>query len=116
MCLSSSSFFSKREQRSWSVVVDVGNNNFFRSFPHRTVSKTVVGRGPWFHFRLRNLRDYDIEIEGLKRETLKAQEEHEGLVAIRDRLESSRAFVEEQLAKTKVRDLHRCVKNASLHV
>lgn len=47
-------------------------------------------------------RDYDIEIEGLKRETLKAQEEHEGLVAIRDRHESDRAFVEEQLAKTKV--------------
>ena len=47
-------------------------------------------------------RDYDIEIEGLKRETLRAQEEHEGLVAIRDRLESSRVFVEEQLAKTKV--------------
>lgn len=47
-------------------------------------------------------RDYDIEIEGLKRETLKAQEEHEGLIAVRDRLESGRAFVEEQLAKTKV--------------
>ncbi|CBJ31769.1 conserved unknown protein [Ectocarpus siliculosus] len=46
-------------------------------------------------------RDYDIEIEGLKRETLKAQEEHEGLIAVRDRLESGRAFVEEQLAKTK---------------
>eukprot|EP00904_Undaria_pinnatifida_P003878 jgi/Undpi1/13491/HiC_scaffold_8.g03150.m1 len=46
-------------------------------------------------------RDYDIEIEGLKRETLRAQEEHEGLIAIRDRLESSRVFVEEQLAKTK---------------
>ncbi|CAM9746251.1 unnamed protein product [Scytosiphon promiscuus] len=46
-------------------------------------------------------REYDIEIEGLKRETLKAQEEHEGLVAVRDRLESGRVFVEEQLAKTK---------------
>ena len=52
-------------------------------------------------FRRRG-RDYDIEIEGLKRETLRAQEEHEGLIAIRDRLESSRVFVEEQLAKTKV--------------
>lgn len=47
-------------------------------------------------------RDYDIEIEGLKRETMKAQEEHEVLIAVRDRLESGRAFVEEQLAKTKV--------------
>lgn len=47
-------------------------------------------------------RDYDIEIEGLKRETMKAQEEHEGLVAVRDRLESGRVFVKEQLAKTKV--------------
>ena len=33
---------------------------------------------------------------------MKAQEEHEGLVAVRDRLESGRVFVEEQLAKTKV--------------
>lgn len=48
------------------------------------------------------LRDYDIEIEGVKRETMKAQEEHEGLIAVRDRLESGRVFVEEQLAKTKV--------------
>lgn len=47
-------------------------------------------------------RDYDIEIEGLKRETMRAQEEHEGLIAVRDRLESGRVFVEEQLAKTKV--------------
>ncbi|CAM9386456.1 unnamed protein product [Ascophyllum nodosum] len=46
-------------------------------------------------------RDFDMEIEGLKRETLRAQEEHEGLVAVRDRLESDRGFVEEQLAKTK---------------
>ncbi|CAN0190282.1 unnamed protein product [Pylaiella littoralis] len=46
-------------------------------------------------------RDYDIEIEGLKRQTMKAQEEHEGLIAVRDRLESGRVFVEEQLAKTK---------------
>lgn len=47
-------------------------------------------------------RDYDIEIEGVKRETLRAQEEHEGLVAIRDRLESDRSFVEQQLGKIKV--------------
>lgn len=33
---------------------------------------------------------------------MKAQEEHEGLIAVRDRLESGRVFVEEQLAKTKV--------------
>lgn len=50
-------------------------------------------------------RDYDIEIEGIKRETLRAQAEHEGLVAVRDRLESDRAFVDEQLAKTKVCDV-----------
>lgn len=47
-------------------------------------------------------RDYDIEIEGLKREIVRAQEEHEGLVAVKDRLESDRAFVEEQLDRTKV--------------
>lgn len=51
-------------------------------------------------------RDYDIEIEGLKRETLRAQEEHERLVAVRDRLESDRVFVEEQLTKTKVRSVY----------
>lgn len=33
---------------------------------------------------------------------MKAQEEHEGLIAVKDRLESGRVFVEEQLAKTKV--------------
>lgn len=33
---------------------------------------------------------------------MRAQEEHEGLIAVRDRLESGRVFVEEQLAKTKV--------------
>ena len=53
-------------------------------------------------FPIVTLRDFDMEIEGLKRETLRAQEEHEGLVAVRDRLESDRGFVEEQLAKTKV--------------
>lgn len=48
------------------------------------------------------IRDFDMEIEGVKRETLRAQEEHEGLVAIKARIENDRAFVEEQLAKTKV--------------
>lgn len=57
---------------------------------------------PWCVGGHPHRREYDIEIEGLKRETLKAQEEHEGLVAVRDRLESGRVFVEEQLAKTKV--------------
>lgn len=47
-------------------------------------------------------RDYDVEIEGLKRETLRAQEEHEGLVAVRDRLESDRTFIDEQLGRIRV--------------
>lgn len=47
-------------------------------------------------------RDYDVEIEGLKRETLRAQEEHEGLVAVRDRLESDRTFIDEQVGRIKV--------------
>lgn len=54
-------------------------------------------------------RDYDIEIDGLKRETLRAQEEHERFVAVRDRLESDRVFVEEQLTKTKVRSVYSTV-------
>ncbi|CAM9148875.1 unnamed protein product, partial [Choristocarpus tenellus] len=38
-------------------------------------------------------RDYDIEIEGLKREILKAQADNEGLVSVRDRLRHDKAFV-----------------------
>lgn len=46
-------------------------------------------------------RDYDTELQGVKREILKAQAENETLVAIRDRLESETHFAEEQLEKIK---------------
>jgi len=44
-------------------------------------------------------RDYDLEIDGIKREIQKAQTEHETLDQMKDRLQNETKFVEEQAAK-----------------
>ncbi len=44
-------------------------------------------------------KDYDTEIEGVKREILKSQARNETIVSVRDRLEAEVNFVEESLQK-----------------
>lgn len=47
------------------------------------------------------VHDYDVEIDGVKRNLQKEQEKHESLVNMRDRLESDVKWVEESLQKLK---------------
>jgi len=46
-------------------------------------------------------KDYDTEIDGLKRQIMKAQQENETCISVKDRLESESRYVDESIAAMK---------------